>query len=105
MSHPGAKEGFGLEVGGRGLYQEFLERAADAGADGIVVGATQLDILRQVARRMPVYSPGVGTQGGDAGHAIKSGADYLIIGRSIVEAEQPANAAKEIKDMILSVSK
>jgi orotidine-5'-phosphate decarboxylase len=105
MSHPGAKEGFGLEVGGRGLYQEFLERAADAGADGIVVGATQLDILRQVARRLPVYSPGVGTQGGDAGHAIKSGADYLIIGRSIVEAEQPANAAKEIKDRILSVSK
>lgn len=105
MSHPGAKEGFGLEVGGRGLYRAFLERAADAGADGIVVGATQLDILRQVAGQLPVYSPGVGAQGGDAAQAIRSGADYLIIGRSIVEAKQPAKVAKEIQDSILSVRK
>jgi orotidine-5'-phosphate decarboxylase len=105
MSHPGAKEGFGLEVGGRELYREFLERADDSGADGIVVGATQLDILRQVARQLPVYSPGVGAQGGDAGQAIKGGADYLIIGRSIVEARQPAKAAKEIQDRILSIRK
>lgn len=103
MSHPGAKEGFGLEVGGRGLYREFLERAVDAGADGIVVGATQLDILRHVSRQLPVYSPGIGAQGGDAGKALRSGADYLIIGRSIVEARQPAKIAKEIQDKILSV--
>jgi orotidine-5'-phosphate decarboxylase len=105
MSHPGAKEGFGLEVGGSGLYKEFLERAADAGADGIVVGATQLDVLGQVAGRLPVYSPGVGAQGGDAGKAIKNGADYLIIGRSIVEARQPARVAREIQESILSVRK
>lgn len=105
MSHPGAKEGFGLEVGGRGLYRTFLERASEAGADGIVVGATKLDILSQVARQLPVYSPGVGVQGGDAEQAIKSGADYLIVGRSIVRARQPAKVAKEIQDKILSVRK
>jgi orotidine-5'-phosphate decarboxylase len=105
MSHPGAKEGFGLEVSGRGLYREFLGRAADAGADGIVVGATQLDILKQVAGRLPVYSPGVGAQGGDAAQAIKNGADYLIVGRSIVESRQPAKAAKEIQESALSVRK
>lgn len=105
MSHPGAKEGFGLEVGGRGLYRIFLERAANAGADGMVVGATQLDILREVAEQLPVYSPGVGAQGGDAEQAIKNGADYLIIGRLIVEAKQPAKAAKEIQNKILSVRK
>ena len=105
MSHRGAKEGFGLEVAGRGLYREFLERAVAAGADGIVVGATQLDILRQVARQLPVYSPGIGAQGGDAGQAIKNGADYLIIGRSIIESRQPAKVAKDIQDKILSVGK
>ncbi|HXV45136.1 MAG TPA: orotidine-5'-phosphate decarboxylase [Nitrososphaera sp.] len=105
MSHPGAKEGFGLEVGGRGLYREFLERAAGAGADGIVVGATQPEILKEVAGRLPVYSPGVGTQGGDAEQAVRNGADYLIIGRSIVESRQPARVAKGIKDRILSVRK
>ena len=105
MSHPGAKEGFGLEVGGRVLYMEFLERAAAAGADGIVVGATKLNILRHVTKQLPIYSPGIGPQGGDAGHAIKDGADYLIIGRSIVESRQPANVAKEIQNRILSIRK
>lgn len=105
MSHPGAREGFGLEVGGRRLYREFLERAAGARADGIVVGATQLDILKQVASQLPVYSPGIGAQGGDAEQAVKSGADYLIIGRLIVEAAQPAKVAKEIQSKILSVRK
>lgn len=106
MSHPGAKEGYGLEVAGQGgLYRKFLERAENAGADGIVVGATQLDILKQVSSQLPVYSPGVGAQGGDAEQAIKNGARYLIVGRSIVEAKQPAKAAKEIQDRILSVRK
>lgn len=105
MSHPGSKEGYGLEIAGRGLYRAFLERAEEAGADGIVVGATQPDILRQVAGRLPIYSPGVGAQGGDAVQAIENGSDYLIIGRSIVEAKQPAKAAREIKESILSVRK
>jgi orotidine-5'-phosphate decarboxylase len=105
MSHPGANEGFGLEVGGRGLYKMFLERASKAGADGIVVGATQLDILSLGGRQLPVYSPGVGVQGGDAVQAINSGADYLIIGRSIVGAKYPAKVARDIQHRILSIRK
>lgn len=105
MSHPGAKEGFGLKVQGRRLYKAFLGRAAATGADGIVVGATQLEILQEVAGRLPVYSPGVGIQGGSAEQAIRSGADYLIIGRSIIEAKQPTKVAKEIQNRILSIGK
>ena len=105
MSHPEAKEGFGLEIQGRGLYKMFLGRAATAGVDGIVVGATQHEILKEVAGQLPVYSPGVGAQGGNAEQAIRSGANYLIIGRSIVEAQQPAKAAREIQNRISSISK
>ncbi|MDQ3854501.1 MAG: orotidine 5'-phosphate decarboxylase, partial [Thermoproteota archaeon] len=105
MSHPEAKEGFGLKIQGRGLYKMFFERADTAGVDGIVVGATQDEILKEVAGRLPVYSPGVGAQGGDAGQAIRNGADYLIIGRTIVEAKQPAKVAGEIKNRILSIGK
>ena len=105
MSHPEAKEGFGLKIQGRGLYKMFFERAETAGVDGIVVGATQDEILKEVAGRLPVYSPGVGAQGGDAGQAIRNGADYLIIGRSIVEAKQPAKVAGEIQNRILSIGK
>jgi orotidine-5'-phosphate decarboxylase len=99
MSHPEAKEGFGLEIQGRRLYKMFL------GADGIVVGATQHEILKEVAGLLPVYSPGVGAQGGDAERAIRNGANYLIIGRSIVESRQPAKAAREIQNRISSIGK
>jgi orotidine-5'-phosphate decarboxylase len=105
MSHPEAKEGFGLKIQGRGLYKMFFERAETAGVDGIVVGAPQDEILKEVAGRLPVYSPGVGTQGGNSEQAIRNGADYLIIGRSIVEAKQPAKVAGEIQNRILSISK
>jgi orotidine-5'-phosphate decarboxylase len=106
MSHPEANEGFGLEIQGRGLYKMFFERAAAAGVDGIVVGATQDKILKEISGRLPVYSPGVGAQGGDPEQAIRNGADYLIIGRSIVESKQPAKVAREIQDRILlSISK
>ena len=105
MSHPEAKEGFGLEIQGRGLYKMFFERATASGVDGIVVGATQDKILKEIAGRLPVYSPGVGAQGGDAEQAIRNGADYLIIGRSIVEAKQPAKVAREIQNRILSIGK
>jgi len=105
MSHPEAKDGFGLKMRGRGLYKIFFERAESAGADGIVVGATQQEILKEVSGRLPVYSPGVGAQGGDSEQAIRNGADYLIIGRSIVEAKQPAKVVGEIQNRILSIGK
>jgi orotidine-5'-phosphate decarboxylase len=109
MSHPEAAEGYGLKVSGKKqMYKIFLDRATYAGADGVVVGATQLDILKKVSKKkkMPIYSPGIGAQGGDLEKAIKSGADYLIIGRSIVESRQPAKVARDIQSRIsLAVGK
>jgi orotidine-5'-phosphate decarboxylase len=61
--------------------------------------------LKEVAGLLPVYSPGVGAQGGDAERAIRNGANYLIIGRSIVESRQPAKAAREIQNRISSIGK
>jgi orotidine-5'-phosphate decarboxylase len=104
MSHQDAGEGYGLDTPQGRLYKSFLERAAKAGADGIVVGATQLDVLKEVAYEkrsrgisLPVYSPGVGVQGGDAKMAVESGADYLIVGRSIVESKDPKKAAEKLR--------
>lgn len=119
MSHPGAAQGYGLQVvahrrgegrlsSNRQMYEVFHDRAAAAGADGIVVGATQAAVLRQIRsaangvkeKRLPIYSPGVGTQGGDALKAVKNGSDYLIVGRSITRARDPAAAAKAIQAKI-----
>jgi orotidine-5'-phosphate decarboxylase len=107
MSSPGAAEGFGLAVASKKkLYRIFLERASRADADGVVVGATRPAIIKEVAREKPeikIYSPGVGSQGGDLERAVRNGSGYLIVGRSIMEAKDPARAAKEIKERILRV--
>lgn len=106
MSHQDAGEGYGLDTQQGRLYKSFLERAAKAGADGIVVGATQLDVLKEVAYEkrsrgiaLPVYSPGVGVQGGDAKMAVEAGSDYLIVGRSIVESKDPKKAAEKLRSL------
>lgn len=100
MSHPGAAEGYGLRIqDNQELYRVFLERAEKAGADGIIVGASQNQLITEISKstEIPIYTPGIGAQGGDAKLAASSGADYLIIGRSIVEARDPVGAARELK--------
>ncbi len=111
MSNPGASGGFGLAVVSRKkqkLYRIFLERASRADADGIVVGATRPAIIKEIARESPeikIYSPGFGSQGGDLERAVRSGSSYLIVGRSIMEARDPARSARQIKERILQVKR
>lgn len=111
MSHPGAKEGFGINVIKQAkhnnnnnnkvtsMYKVFLDYAYTSQVDGIVVGATQIDILKEISRqkKAPIYSPGFGTQGGDIKQAAKSGTDYFIIGSSIIGSRDPLNVVKEIQ--------
>jgi orotidine-5'-phosphate decarboxylase len=113
MSHKGAAEGYGQtiidsETGERTLqYISFAKKALRYGADGVVVGATFpekiCEVKQVVGRKVPIYSPGVGAQGGAAEEAIKSGADYLIIGREITLATDPAKAASRLRDSIKRV--
>ncbi len=105
MSHPGASEGYGQKVlNGRSQktrpeFEIFAERAVQWRADGAVVGATRPAIVRRakeiLGTRVPIFSPGVGTQGGKIARSLKAGTDYFIIGRSITKAKKPAKAAEE----------
>ena len=104
MSHAGAKETYGIRVLSRGqemrLYEEFLDRAISWDADGIIVGGTHLDILREASQkvngRLNIFSPGAGKQGGDVKLMVESGADYIIVGRSIINARNPVEAAMDL---------
>lgn len=108
MSHKGAGEGYGQTVKdpktGKMVPQfvVFAERALSWGAAGAVVGATYPEKIRQVydilGDRVPIYSPGVGAQGGEAAAAVEAGARYLIVGRSITSDEKPVEAAKFVRD-------
>lgn len=107
MSHKGAVEGYGQMVQDSVTkrlvpqYRIFTQKALAWKADGAVVGATYPDKIREVCSilkdKVPVYSPGVGAQGGDAEAAVKAGAEYLIVGRVIVEAKDAARVAEKIR--------
>jgi len=94
MSHEGAKEGYGLKVGGEPLYLRFARDTRRWGADGAIVSAKSPAIIRQVRsilrRDQVILSPGVGYQGGDPVKALRAGSDYLIVGRSILKSKDPA---------------
>jgi orotidine-5'-phosphate decarboxylase len=104
MSHKGAAEGYGQsirepETGAETKqYLSFARKAGRWNADGVVVGATAPDKIREIrlilGEDIPIYSPGVGAQGGAAEVALKAGARYLIVGREIVHAEDPAQEAE-----------
>ena len=99
MSSQSARRFYDMRSGARRVHQTFLDWASEAGADGVVVGATFPRVIsecKQASPGMAVYSPGVGAQGGDAGRAVKAGADYLIAGRSLLRALDPRSAASAL---------
>ena len=104
MSAPEARLSYDMEIKmdkKQQLYQLFLNWALTAKVDGIVVGATFPKIIqycsKQAGNNLSIFSPGVGTQGGNASEVISSGTDYLIVGRTILNAKNPITVAKELQ--------
>ena len=104
MSAPEAKLSYDMEVKmgkKQQLYQLFLNWALTAKVDGIVVGATFPKIIQYCAKKagknLSIFSPGVGTQGGNANEIISAGTNYLIVGRTILNAKNPASVAEKLQ--------
>ncbi len=104
MSAPEAKLSYDMEVKmgkKQQLYQLFLNWALTAKVDGIVVGATFPKIIRyctkKAGKNLSIFSPGVGTQGGSANEVISAGTDYLIVGRTILNAKNPVSVAEKLQ--------
>ncbi len=99
MSHPGGKQ-FTAPVA-----DQLAAIAKNAGARGIVAPATRperIADLRKIVGDMEIISPGVGAQGGKASDAIAAGADYIIVGRAIYDAEDPAAASARLAEEVRS---
>jgi orotidine-5'-phosphate decarboxylase len=115
MSHRGAAEGYGQQVlpsnstKPEPQYLIFAQKAVKWGADGVVAGATYPDKIREINEvtkgKVPIYSPGIGTQGGDLAEAFRAGCKYAIVGRAIFESKDPGKSARETKDKINNVLK
>ena len=104
MSSPEAKVTYelGVRLGSKNtqLYKLFLQWATKMSADGIIVGATFPDIIqyckKQSKGKLNVFSPGIGTQGGDISSTLSAGSDYLIVGRTILSSKDPKKTAQEM---------
>ena len=113
MSHKAAKEGYGQivfdpETGEKvPQYVSFAKRARLYNADGVVVGATCpqkiMEVYGILDEKVPIYSPGIGVQGGALSPALEAGTRYLIVGRKITLAENPAVTAKEIRNLARTI--
>jgi orotidine-5'-phosphate decarboxylase len=88
------------------LVAERAAQAHDIGVDGLVCSAEEAASIRPlIGPSMVLVTPGIRPAGADVGDqkrvvtpakAIAAGADYLVIGRPILAAENPRAAAEAI---------
>jgi orotidine-5'-phosphate decarboxylase len=108
-----AAAGYDMSVGE--LAAARAQQARDIGIDGLVCSAEEAPKLRDIAGPgMVLVTPGIRPAGGAAGdqkrimtpaRAIEAGADYLVVGRPILEAGDPKEAAERIVSEIASAIK
>jgi orotidine-5'-phosphate decarboxylase len=94
MSHPGGAKYF------QPIADEIASMAYEFGATGIVAPATRPERVKHlrsiIGDSLSIISPGVGAQGGKASDVIASGANWIIVGRSIYNSENPKETAMEL---------
>jgi orotidine-5'-phosphate decarboxylase len=90
-----------------------LERARmtqDAGLDGVVCSVHEVAAIKEACGAgFIAVTPGIRWRGQDAqdqkriadpGYAIESGSDYLVVGRPVLQAVEPALVAREVVEMM-----
>src|SRR6476469_9926561 len=96
----------GYEMDVKELASARAAQARDIGIDGLVCSAEEVAALRDIAGAgMVLVTPGIRPAGSDVGdqkrivtpaRAIKAGADYLVVGRPVLEAADPKESAEAI---------
>jgi orotidine-5'-phosphate decarboxylase len=96
----------GYKLGVSEMVALRAKQARDLGVDGIVCSAEEAETLRTiVGRDVALVTPGIRPAGAASGdqkrimtpaRAIAAGADYLVVGRPIVEADDARGAAQAI---------
>ncbi|MCV5990865.1 orotidine 5'-phosphate decarboxylase, partial [Escherichia coli] len=80
----------------------------NSGLDGVVCSAQESSLLKnELGKEFKLITPGIRAAGSDQGDqrrimtpvdAIQAGSDYLVIGRPITQATDPAAVLKSIND-------
>jgi orotidine-5'-phosphate decarboxylase len=96
----------GYRLGVNDLVEARAQQAQVLGVDGLVCSAAETPALRKIiGHQMPLVTPGIRPSGSATGdqkrimtpaRAIAAGADYLVVGRPVVEAADPKAVAQAI---------
>jgi orotidine-5'-phosphate decarboxylase len=102
----------GVQEKADAMVARLAQLAMNNGLDGVVASAREVSLVRAVTKpEFIVVTPGVRPAGATRDdqarvmsprEAIAAGADYLVVGRPIIAASDPARAAKLIVDEMLS---
>ncbi len=95
-----------------GKLTSRLTKSALAGrCEGVICSARELGVVAQVAPDLLKVTPGIRPSGSPSGdqertmtpaEAVARGADYLVLGRPITEADDPVEAAEQINAAVES---
>lgn len=87
--------------------------AAELGCDGVVCSGLEVaGIKAKLGAKLLAITPGIRPAGGDAGdqkrvvdvaQAFRNGADYIVVGRPVRDAKDPAAAAEGIQATIAEI--
>ncbi len=109
MNQQALKE-LGIQCSVEEQVMRLAQLASDAGLDGVVCSAHEVKILRDnLGKEFKLVTPGIRPGGSNKddqkrvmtpGQAINAGSDYLVIGRPITQAADPAQALKDISEEI-----
>ena len=104
--------GIGIEISVHEMVVKLAKLAQSAGVDGVVASPQEVGLIREACGKdFLVVTPGVRPSFASAddqkrimtpADAVKTGADYLVIGRPISAAENPVKAAEAIVDEIIA---
>ncbi|MEM0139707.1 MAG: orotidine-5'-phosphate decarboxylase [Ferroplasma sp.] len=84
---------------------KLIDVSKKAGVYGVVAPGNRpyyLKTVKDLAAGLKIISPGVGAQGGNITEALLLGADYVIIGRSIYESDDPLGSIDRLNNNVNS---
>lgn len=102
--------GVGLDIAPQEQVMRLASLTKEAGLDGVVCSAQEASLLKEaLGKEFQLVTPGirpVGSQQGDQrrimtpSQALQAGSDYLVIGRPITQADDPAQVLANINQEI-----
>ena len=96
-----------LPGGNKVMWRENIDRIRPYGFAGLICSAKDIETVKPLAPQMLKVCPGIGQNKGQvrtvsAKQALELGADYIVVGRAITNANDPVQAVEEMKESISS---